>query len=513
VIHRSPLPDVKIPDALLSEVVLRWVAETPDKPALIDGPTGRTLTYAQLDAAVRSLAGGLVARGFAPGDVLAIMAPNLPEYAVVFHGVAFAGGTVTTINPTYTEREVRHQLEDAKPRILVTVAAFLDIARAAADGTSVDEIYVIGECDDAPPVTDLFGEPLSEPVRVPLDAPVALPYSSGTTGLSKGVVLTHRNLVANVMQTIAPAELRDDEVIIAALPFFHIYGMQVMMNCGLTAGATIVSMPRFDLEQFLQIHQDYKVTRSFVAPPIVVGLAKHPMVDNFDLSSVEYMLSGAAPLSAELAIETGQRIGCEVVQGYGMTELSPVSHLTPKGGFKPGSVGVTAPNTETMIVDADGKSLGVGEDGEVWVRGPQVMTGYLNNAAATSATIDKDGWLHTGDIGHVDEDGHLYIVDRLKELIKYKGFQVAPAELEAMLLTHPAVADAAVIGLADDEAGEIPVGFVVLKPDQSVTEDDIMAFVAGQVATYKQLRRVTFVDAVPKSPSGKILRRLLRDNA
>jgi 4-coumarate--CoA ligase len=514
VIHRSPLPDVEIPEVLLTEFVLRRVAETPDKPALIDGTTGRTLTYAELDAAVRRLAGGLVARGFAPGDVLAIMAPNLPEYAIAFHGVAFAGGTVTTINPTYTDREVHHQLQDAKPRILVTVAPFLDIARAAAEGTSVDEIYVIGESHDTPPFSKLFGEPLAEHVAVPLDATVVLPYSSGTTGLSKGVVLTHYNLVANVMQTIAPAELRQDETIIAALPFFHIYGMQVMMNCGLAAGATIVTMPRFDLEQFLQIHQDYRVTRSFVAPPIVVGLAKHPIVDNYDLSSVEYMLSGAAPLSAELAQEASARIGCEVVQGYGMTELSPVSHLTPRGGFKPGSVGVTAPNTETMIVDPEtGNALGVNEDGEVWVRGPQVMAGYLNNAAATSNTIDNDGWLHTGDIGHIDEDGHLYIVDRLKELIKYKGFQVAPAELEALLLTHPSVADAAVIGKPDDDAGEIPIGFVVLKPDQSVTEDDIMSFVADQVATYKQLRRVTFVDSVPKSPSGKILRRLLRDTA
>ena len=197
-----------------------------------------------------------------------------------------------------------------------------------------------------------------------------------------------------------------------------------------------------------------------------------------------------------------------------MTELSPVSHITPKGGFKPGSVGVTAPNTETKIVDpATGNDLGLNEDGEVWVRGPQVMPGYLNNPQATASTIDADGWLHTGDIGRIDADGHLYIVDRLKELIKYKGFQVAPAELEAVLLTHPAVADAAVIGLPDDEAGEIPVGFVVLKPGADATADDITAYVATQVATFKQLRRLTIVDSVPKSPSGKILRRLLREQA
>jgi 4-coumarate--CoA ligase len=513
VIHRSPLPDVEIPDVPVPELVLTRVAETPDKPALIDGPTGRTLTYAQLDAAVRSLAGGLASRGFGPGDTLAILAPNLPEYAVVFHGVAAAGGVVTTINPTYTEREIRHQLDDAKPSILVTVAPFLDTARAAAAGTSVKDVYLIGD-GDAPPVTDLFGEPLTEFVAVDLDAPVVLPYSSGTTGLSKGVVLTHRNLVANIAQTLGPLELEPDEKLIAVLPFFHIYGMQVLMNVGLVAGATIVTMPRFDLELFLQLHQDHGITRSFVAPPIAVALAKHPIVDRYDMSALRQIFSGAAPLSAELALETGARLGCEVVQGYGMTELSPVSHLTPPGRYKPGSVGVTAPNTELQIVDPEtGEALGAGADGEVWVRGPQVMTGYLNNPEATAATIDDDGWLHTGDIGHVDADGHLFIVDRLKELIKYKGFQVAPAELEAVLLTHPAIADAAVIGKPDDEAGEIPIAFVVLKEGQAATEEEICAFVAEHVATYKQLGGVAFIDAVPKSASGKILRRMLRDGA
>ncbi|MFM7225417.1 MAG: AMP-binding protein, partial [Actinomycetota bacterium] len=324
----------------------------------------------------------------------------------------------------------------------------------------------------------------------------------------------HANLVANIMQVLAPLGVRDDETIMGVLPFFHIYGMQVIMNTTLAAGATVVTMPRFDLEQFLQLHQDHRITRSYVAPPIVVALAKHPVVDQYRLDALEQMFSGAAPLSAELAEEAAARLGCEVVQGYGMTEMSPVSHLTPRGGYVPGSVGVTTPNTETLIVDpGTGEPLGVDADGEVWVRGPQVMIGYLNNAEATAATIDGDGWLHTGDIGHIDARGHLHIVDRLKELIKYKGFQVAPAELEALLLTHPDLADAAVIGVPDEEAGELPVAFVVTKPDRQPTEDEVCAFVAGQVATYKQLHRVSFVDAVPKSASGKILRRVLRDQA
>jgi 4-coumarate--CoA ligase len=327
-------------------------------------------------------------------------------------------------------------------------------------------------------------------------------------------MLTHRNLVANVAQVLASADMREDEKIIAVLPFFHIYGMQVLMNTGLRAGATVITMPRFDLEQFLRLHQDYGITRSFVAPPIVVALAKHPLVDSFDLSALEQVFSGAAPLSAELAMEAGKRLGCEVVQGYGMTELSPVSHLTPPGYSKPGSVGVTAPNTELRVVHpASGEDLGPDEDGELWIRGPQVMKGYLNNPEATALTLDDEGWLHTGDIGHVDDDGHVYVVDRLKELIKYKGFQVAPAELEALLLTHPAVADAAVVGLPDEEAGEVPAGYVVLKPGTDATPEDVTAFVAGQVASFKQLRRLTVVDAIPKSASGKILRRVLRDQA
>jgi acyl-CoA synthetase (AMP-forming)/AMP-acid ligase II len=513
VIHASPLSDITIPSTPLTETVLGRAASLGDKPALIDGPSGRVVTYAQLDDLVRRLAGGLVARGFQKGQTLALMAPNIPEYAVIFHGVAMAGGVVTTINPTYTEREVHHQLEDAGASMLVTVAPFLQTAKDAADGTDVAEIVVIGDSvDGITPFASMFGEPLAVQVPVSGSDLVVLPYSSGTTGLSKGVMLTHDNLVANIAQVVESAKMHADERFIAVLPFFHIYGMQVLMNCGLAAGATIVTMPRFDLEQFLTLMQEHRITRAFVAPPMVVAFAKHPIVDNFDLSACEQMFSGAAPLSAELALEAGARIGCEVVQGYGMTELSPVSHLTPPGMFKPGSVGVTAPNTATRIVDiATGADLGLDADGEVWVKGPQVMAGYLNNSEATAATIDADGWLHTGDIGHIDADGHLYVVDRLKELIKYKGFQVPPAELEALLLTHPHVADAAVVGKPDDEAGELPVGYVVLKPGSDATSDDVRAFVAERVATYKRLAEVHFVDAIPKSASGKILRRMLKE--
>ncbi len=513
-VFASPLPHVDIPDVPLTEYVLARAAELGDKPALVDGASGRTITYAGLVGMVHSFAGGLQAAGFGKGDVLALMSPNIPEYAVVFHGVALAGGTITTINPTYTHAEVHKQLVDSRATILITIPMFLEVATAGAEDTDVRDIFVLGEAEGVRPVTELFGAPLAEQVPVSASDVVALPYSSGTTGISKGVMLTHGNLVANVAQVLSAADIRADESFIAVLPFFHIYGMQVLMNTGLRAGATIITMPRFDLEEFLRFHQEYGITRSFVAPPIVVALAKHPMVDDYDLSALKQVFSGAAPLSAELALETGARLGCEVVQGYGMTEMSPVSHLTPPGMFKPGSVGVTAPNTETRIVDpATGKDLGVDEDGEVCVRGPQVMPGYLGNQAATDSTIDREGWLHTGDIGHIDSDGHLYIVDRLKELIKYNGFQVPPAELEALLLTHPSVADAAVVGEPDESAGEIPVAHVVLRPGHEVSEQDIMDFVAGQVAHYKQVRKVVITDAIPKSASGKILRRMLKPGA
>lgn len=522
-IHHSPLPDVEIPDLPLTEYVLAGGAGQPHKPAMIDGASGRVMTYGELEDAIRSFAGGLAAAGFARGDVLALLAPNMPEYAVVFHGAAMAGGTITTINPAYTEAEVHHQLVDSGARILVTIAALVAAAVQACAGTAVTEVYLLGTAEDPDgpdgalpvrPLSALAGAPLAAQVPVGPDDVVALPYSSGTTGLAKGVMLSHRNLVANVAQTLGGIPAAPDDVIMAVLPFFHIYGMQCVMNCGLRAGGTVVTLPRFDLEQFLRAHQDYRITRSFVAPPIVLALARHPMVDEFELSHLRLMNSGAAPLKAELAAEASKRLGCEVVQGYGLTELSPASHLTPTGWFRPGSVGITAPNTQTMIVNpVTGADLGTGEEGEVLVRGPQVMAGYLNNPQATAATLDADGWLHTGDLGYMDADGYLYVVDRLKELIKYKGFQVPPAELEAVLLRHPDVADAAVIGLPDDEAGEIPVGYVVLRPAPAASPAEIMRFVAGQVAHYKQIRRLEVIDAIPKSASGKILRRVLRGSA
>ncbi|MYE09789.1 MAG: 4-coumarate--CoA ligase family protein [Acidimicrobiaceae bacterium] len=512
IIHTSPLPDVEIPDQSITDCVFASVADRADEVAITDGASS-SYTFSELHAAVRSLGGGLSSRGVGPGTTVAILAPNVPEYAIVFHGIALAGGTVTTINPTYGPDEVRHQLTDAGASWLVTIPMFLETARNASAGTGVEQIVVMGEAEGTIPLASLFGPPIDQ---VPVDYAehvVVLPYSSGTTGLPKGVMLTHRNLVANIAQmeyTFVPSE---GEVALAVLPFFHIYGMQVLMNMLLAFGVRVVTMPRFDMIRALELVQEQRITRFFAVPPMVLGLAKHPVVDDFDLSSIKQIFSGAAPLGADLAAAAAARVGCEVVQGYGMTELSPVSHCTPEGQFRPGTSGVTISNTEIRVVDPDsGDDLDVGGRGELLVRGPQVMKGYLNNPEATAETLDADGWLHTGDVAIVDEENHVSIVDRIKELIKYKGFQVPPAELEAVLVTHPSVADAAVIGIPDEEAGELPKAFVTLAPGAAEpTLADLQDHVAGHLATYKQVRVLEVLEAIPKSASGKILRRELRD--
>jgi len=514
IVHTSRYPDVDIPAVPITEYVLRRADELAHRRAIEDVGSGRGYTFGELKGAVHALAGGLQAKGIGPGSTVAIMAPNLPEYAVVFHGVAVAGATNTTLNPTYTAEEIRHQLQDSGAELLVTIGMFLDTARAAIEGTAVTEIVTLDAAEGTTPLTALFGDPIGQVEVDTAEHVVVLPYSSGTTGLPKGVMLTHRNLVANIAQCNPVLEVSgDDEVAIAALPFFHIYGMQVLMNGLLANGVQILSMPRFDLQQALEAIQEQKVTRFFAVPPMVLALAKHPMVDEYDLSSLRMVFSGAAPLGAELAEEAATRIGTEVVQGYGMSELSPVSHATPPGEYRPGTSGVAVPNTECRIVDADGNDQDVGGRGELWVRGPQVMKGYLNNEEATRHTIDEEGWLHTGDVAELDEAGHYSIVDRVKELIKYKGFQVPPAELEALLLTHPKIADCAVIGIPDPEAGELPKAFVTLAPGQEMTAAEVQEFVAGKVATYKQVRQVEFIDEIPKSASGKILRRFLRDGS
>lgn len=513
-ILKGPYPDVTIPKTALTPFVLRRTGELPDKPALIEGPTGRTLTYQQLADSISIAAHNLARRGFKKGEVFGILSPNCPEYGIAFHAIATLGGIVTPINPLYTRYEIAHQLKDSGARFLVTVPGCCDKVDEAAQDAGIEELFVFGSAPNATSFDSLLVDNgRAEQVEIdPMEDLIALPYSSGTTGLPKGVMLTHHNLVANVCQMEGLHYFYESDTLICVLPMFHIYGLVVVLNMGLYTGSTIVTMPRFELESFLQAVQDYDVSLAHLVPPIVLALSKHPIVDNYKLPNLKTIFSGAAPLGEDLTRACMDRLGCVIRQGYGMTETSPVTHTSPAppAVLKFGSVGVPAPNTECKIIDLEnGTQLGPGERGEVCVRGPQIMKGYLNNPEATSQTIDTDGWLHTGDIGYADEDGHFFIVDRAKELIKYKGFQVPPAELEAVLLTHPSVADAAVIPYPDDEAGEVPKGIVVLK---APTEPEaILEFVAGRVAPHKRIRYLEFVDKIPKSPSGKILRRLLVD--
>lgn len=509
----SPYPDVEIPLVALTDFVLGPAQEYGERPALVDGPSGRVYTYAELIDRIERCAAGLVKRGLEPGEIVGIYAPNDPDYAVAFYGVLAAGGTNTTVNALFTSAELARQLRDAEARFLITAPPLLDRALDAAREARIEETFVFGEEAGATPFESLLENGTPPELALNPDEHVAsLPYSSGTTGLPKGVMLTHRNLVANLCQIARLWELPpDDECVIAVLPFFHIYGQTVLLHHCLRFGATVVTMPRFDLEQYLSLSQQHRATVGWIVPPMALALAKHPIVDEYELSSLRWLVSGAAPLDAELQLSVAERLGCVFMQAYGLTETSPATHTwAPDAEIATGAIGPLIPSTEARLVDpASGKDVPPGDRGEIWIRGPQVMKGYLGNPEATSLTIDADGWLRSGDIAVVSEDGVFRIVDRLKELIKYKGYQVPPAELEGVLLTHPAVADACVIPVADEEAGEIPKAYIVPKADVELTPDDIMGFVAAQVAPHKRIRECEFVDEIPKSPSGKLLRRVL----
>ncbi len=512
----SPFADVEIPDTSLVPFVLQHASTLSDKPAIVCGVTGRGYTYGELARAIHRVAAGLQARGIGKGDVVGLVSPNIPEFAVVFYAVASIGAICSTVNPIATAEEIGAQFADSEALMLVTIPELLEKCMTASRlATTVREIVVIGEADGATPFTELFAfGDTPTPVAIdPARDVCVLPYSSGTSGIPKGVMLTHRNLVANLCQIQAPVPMvNESDTLLGVLPFFHIYGMVPIMGGVLSSGATLITVPRFDLPQVLEIIQKHRITFAHVVPPIVLALAKHPIVDNYDLSSLHTVFSGAAPLGAELTAACATRLGCRVRQGYGLTETSPVTHVHPlESDIVDGaSVGPAIANTEARIVDpATGDDVETGERGELWLRGPQVMLGYFNKPEATAACMTDDGWFKTGDVAVVNDRGWFSIVDRVKELIKYKGLQVAPAELEAVLLSNPAIADAAVIPVPDDEAGEVPKAFVVVRTPIDAAQ--VMAYVAERVSPYKKVRQVEFVDAIPKSPSGKILRRLLVD--
>jgi acyl-CoA synthetase (AMP-forming)/AMP-acid ligase II len=512
-IYQSPLPPVLIPDVTVTGHVLARADEFGGRTALVDAQTGERLSYGGLARSVRAAAAGLAALGVAPGDVVALMSHNQPRYAVALHGALAAGAAVTPLNPVFTPGEVVKQLTIAGASVLITSEPVAAKAAEAAAAAGIRHVLVLGEHPGCRPFAELLAQeaPPPQPGIDPATATALLPFSSGTTGTPKGVRLTHRNLVANLEQTRAGWRIGPDDVLAAVLPFFHIYGFTIILNSGLLAGATVVTLPRFGLRPYLQALASHRVTRAYFAPPMVLALASAPEVSEYDLSALRYALCGAAPLDLAVSERAEARLGCLIRQGYGMTEASPGTHQVFDDDFRTtaaGCVGRLSPNTEARLVrPGTDEDVPPGEPGELLIRGPQVMAGYLNDPAATAATI-TGGWLHTGDIARVDADGVFWIVDRLKELIKYKGYQVAPAELEAVLLSHPGVLDAAVVGAPHAEGGEAPRAYVVAAAPLDAGE--LMAWVAERVAPYKKVREVEFVSEIPKSPSGKILRRLLR---
>ena len=493
---------------------LREVArEVGDKSALLMGE--RSVTFREIDQLSDRFAAALAKRGIQPGDRVTIFMPNSVEFVIAFYGTLKAGGVVNPINSQSKEREVRFQVDDSGSTAVLYHEALAPVVDAVRpDLAKVRVFAVTGKTapSGVERFDDLAAEAGTTSVQVAMNDLAALPYTSGTTGFPKGVMLTHANLTANQQQFFAAVPVRRDDVFLNVLPYFHIYALNLLMTGAISLGATQVIMPRFDMVEYCTLVERHRATVCFIVPPIVLGLAMSPEVSKHDFSSVRFFFSGAAPLAPDPARRMVERIGKPIIQGYGLTETSPVTHANPMDAAVLESIGPVVAGTEDKIVDLDTgtKTLPDGEVGEICVRGPQVMRGYWNKPQDTADVI-RDGWFHTGDVGRRDDKGYVFIVDRKKEFIKYKGFGVGPAEVEAVLCEHPAVADAGVIGKANDEAGEIPKAFVQLRPNAQATADELIAFVKERISDYKRVREVEFIDKVPRTASGKILRRELAE--
>ncbi|XP_046561707.1 4-coumarate--CoA ligase 1-like [Haliotis rubra] len=488
-----------------------------EKVALVDSNTGRSMSYRELSATIRRLARGLSNLGFKRGDVLCIFSPNVIEYPIVFYAVASLGGVLQATNPLYNADELKHTFDICKSKFLLTLPDMLPVVKQA-QGHTIQKVIVLGKAEGCVSfssliTSDISDAPISDRGIDPKNDVTAILFSSGTTGKPKAVQICHYAMTSNVLQTLEPGNLTDKDSYVTFLPFFHIYGLGPIISAGLYSGAKNVVMSRFEIHEYLRNIQEHRATVLHLVPPVMVLLTTLPAARQYDLSSVHRVICGAAPLSQDIEGKILKIFNIKhVTQGFGMTECL-VTHLSLDEKHRFGSVGIAIAGAECKIVDLEtGKDLPANREGELYVRGPSLMKGYLSNPVATRAMITEDGWMKTGDVGYVDDDGFLFIVDRLKELIKYKGFQVAPAELEDMLLSHPGVADVGVIGIPDVEAGELPKAFVVRKPGSRTTEQELQDFVKGKVSGTKRLRGgVTFLQEIPKSASGKILRRILRD--
>jgi len=504
-IIQGPALERAIPSTSVPQFIREHARRRPGAVALVDAASGREFTYDALDHLIGRFAAGLAARGFGPGDTLLMFAPNAPEWPIAALGAMAAGGVVSGANPMVGVDDLAHQMHDSGARFVFTTPPLMTTVREAAALAGGATVIVLGEAAGGVSLASLLASTDPEPVLPPdPDALAALPYSSGTSGLPKGVMLTHGTIVSSICQTVQALQTPEGTVALALLPMFHIYGFTVVTLCALAAGSKLVTVPRFEPASFLKAIEVYRVSRLGVVPPVMQFLATHPLVDAHDLSSLERIGCGAA-----LEQRVRQRLKCTVQQGFGMTESSGCVAVSYPERELSGSSGQLLPGTQARIVDpVSGEDVARGAQGELWFRGPQAFKGYLNQPQVTAATLTTNGWVRTGDIGLFDAEGYLFITDRLKELIKVKGYQVAPAELEALLITHQSVADVAVIGWPDERAGELPVAYVVARG--ALEPEDVKSWLAERVVAYKQLGDVVLCDAIPKSAAGKILRRVLR---
>jgi len=503
------------------DLVLQSCQRNPSKVALVDTSCDRRITYAEYADLVETLARELISAGLAPGEVIAILLPNSWEFAIAYHAATLAGGIPTLLNPAYREREIRYQVENAGAAFLITDAPLLENV-SLAGLPNLRRIFTTRHprpgCQS---FSELLGPSSSAFPRPDQNSALtiaALPYSSGTTGLPKGVMLSHYNLVANVYQLIGPdaAMLSADDVLLCFLPLYHIYGLTVGLTLSIALGATLVLMPRFDVQKLCALLVEEGVTMMPMVPPAINALCQVAAAGAFPKNHrMRWIKSGAAPLAPELARRLTDLTGIIVNQGYGMTEASPVTHvgyLTPPEMNRPASIGQPLALTECRVLDLNDREVAPGEPGELVMRGPQFMLGYWKEPQATAAVL-RDGWYYSGDIVRTDEDGFYYVLDRRKEMIKYKGFPVAPAEVESVLLEHPAVRDCGVVAKPDADAGEIPCAFVIVREGFTPSDElgkQLCSFVADRLSHHKQPREIHFVDVVPRTPSGKILRRELR---
>ncbi|XP_044477740.1 4-coumarate--CoA ligase 2-like [Mangifera indica] len=525
-VFRSKLPDITINNHLpLHTYCFENLSAFADNPCLIVGSTGKSYSFAETHLICRRTAAGLAALGIKKGDVIMILLQNCVEFVFSFIGASMIGAVNTTANPFFTSAEIFKQMKISQAKLIITESQHVDKLR-----DSNEKVPKIGEdfkviTVDEPPENCIHFSALSEAnenqipqVSIDPDDAVALPFSSGTTGLPKGVILTHKSLITSVAQQVDGENpnlyFKDSDVVLCVLPLFHIYSLNSVLLCSLRAGSAMLLIQKFEIRTLLELIQKHKVSVAAVVPPLVLALAKNPIVADYDLTSIRAMLSGAAPLGKELEEAVRKRVPHAVLgQGYGMTEAGPVITMClafAKEPFptKSGSCGTVVRNAELKFVNPEtGSSLPRNQPGEVCIRGSQIMKGYLNDPEATAAILDVEGWLHTGDIGYVDDDDEVFVIDRVKEIIKFKGFQVPPAELEALLLNHPCIADAAVVPQKDEVAGEVPVAFVVRTEGLELTEEAVKEYIAKQVVFYKRLHKVYFVQAIPKSLSGKILRK------